>query len=135
MGDYNINILAVILVAVSNMAIGFVWYSMKGFGKAWMKENKFTMEDISGGPDLGYLFVTLTSLVMGIVMSIFVQKTGTTEIIDGAFLGLLAWVGFTAPAFIANYTFSKKSFKLFLIDSLYYLVTMIMAGIIVVGLD
>lgn len=123
-------ILGIIGVGVLSMVVGFVWYSMQLFGKPWMKEVGLSMEDIGQGPGMGYLVTTVMSLVMAIVMNVFVVYTNTTTVVNGALLGLLAWVGFVAYAFGTNYIFEKRSLKLFLIDSGYFLVVLVAAGAI-----
>ncbi len=123
----QINILAVVAVVILTMAIGFVWYSNILFAKPWMKLVGLKMEDVSS-PGIGYLLTTVGSIVMAIVMTIFIDYTGTATAVDGAFLGLLAWLGFTGPSFLANYTFGQKPLKLYLIDSTYFLVVFVLSG-------
>ena len=43
------NWLALIVAAVSALAVGFVWYNPKVFGTAWMKEVGMTEEDAQKG--------------------------------------------------------------------------------------
>lgn len=127
----SVDILSVVLVAVSSMAIGFVWYSNALFAKTWQKEVGLKDSDIKGGPGMGYLLTTVASLVMGTVMSIVANYAAVNSLVTGLKLGLLVWVGFTATAMAANYIFAKKSLKLFLIDSGYFLVSYLAAGAII----
>ncbi len=46
--DEQPNYLAVLVVALSTFMIGGLWYSPAVFGKAWMKENGFTEENMKG---------------------------------------------------------------------------------------
>jgi len=127
----SVDIISVVLVAVSSMVIGFVWYSNALFAKMWQKEVGLKDSDIKGGPGIGYLLTTLTSLVMGTVMSLMVGYAQVNTLMGGLKLGALIWVGFTGTAMAANYIFAKKSLKLFLIDSGYFLVSYLAAGAIV----
>ena len=43
----EINLIAVLLAAVAMMAVGFFWYSPKGFGKQWMQLSGITPDKIS----------------------------------------------------------------------------------------
>ena len=43
------NWLALIVAAISTLAVGFVWYNPKVFGTAWMKEVGMTEEDAQKG--------------------------------------------------------------------------------------
>jgi hypothetical protein len=126
----EINVLAVVLIAVASMVIGFVWYSPMLFANAWMKEIGLKMEDLKGGSGVGYLMTTIGSVIMAIVMGILVSYLNITRVIDGVFLGVLIWVGFVATSFMANYIFSHKSLRLFLIDCGYFFVSLATAGAI-----
>lgn len=126
----NINLIAVVLVAVASMGIGFVWYSTSLFGKPWMKEVGKNMEELKGA-GVGYFLTAMGSLIMGIIMHIVMNYTNTTKVIDGAFLGIILWLGFVATSFLTNYVFAGRSLKLFLIDIGYFLITFIAAGAII----
>ncbi len=127
----QINFVAAVLVAISSMVIGFIWYSKILFANMWMKETGINMEEMNKGPGIGYLFTALTALVMGVVFSFLVHYTGTLTAADGLFLGALMWAGFIAPAFVANYMFAGKSFRLLAIDAGYFLFSSMVAGVIV----
>ena len=50
------NWIAVLAAGISAFVLGGVWYSPALFGKAWMKENNFTAEDIKSrnkGKEIG----------------------------------------------------------------------------------
>ncbi len=49
----SINWLAVLVAGVSAFVLGGVWYSPALFGKAWMKENKMTVEEVQKGNKAG----------------------------------------------------------------------------------
>lgn len=128
----SINFLVPIVVAVLSMVIGFVWYSMQVFGKIWMRETGLSMDEVSKGPGLGYLYTTIASFVMGLVMAVFVKYLGTSTVLDGLATGFFAWFGFVLPAFVANYVFSRKSWTLLAVDAGYYMFNMAAAGAIAV---
>ena len=45
----EINFLAILAAAVSALVVGFIWYSPKVFGNAWMKAADMTEEQVKGG--------------------------------------------------------------------------------------
>ena len=57
----------------------------------------------------------------------FIMPTGA---VHGAFFGFMAWLGFAAPTSYATALFSGKPKQLWLIDSMYYLVSFVLAGLI-----
>ena len=44
----NINFLALLLAAISTLAVGFIWYHPKVFGTIWMKESGVTEQTMKG---------------------------------------------------------------------------------------
>ncbi len=123
-----INVISVILSAVAAMVIGFLWYGPL-FAKAWMAEVKMTMDEMKGG-NMGYMVTTVAALVMGTVTSLLVHFLGVTDIVNGAFLGLLVAVGYVGTAFLTTYMFSHKSMRLYMIDAGYQILIITLAAII-----
>ena len=62
----SINWWAVLIAGISSFVVGGIWYSPGLFGKAWMKENNFTEEQIKNGGNKGKIFgaTLIFSLVM-----------------------------------------------------------------------
>jgi len=124
----SINYLAVLVAAIVNMAIGALWYSPVLFAKPWMK---LTAKKDMGSPGPGYALSTLGSLLIAFFLADFAVKTNTSGFGSGLVLGLLAWIGFVATTYAANYVFEGRPLKLYALNAGYYLVTfMIMGGIV-----
>ena len=129
MPSADINYLAVVVAALLSMVIGFVWYSLKVFGKPWMKETGLTMKDIGNGPGADkYVLVTVSSLVQAYVLAHFVDYTSATTWVEGAVTGFWLWAGFVATAYTATYVFTKKSVRLWTIDTGYFLALLLVQG-------
>lgn len=45
----SINWLAVLVAGISSFVVGGIWYSPGLFGKAWMKDNGLTEDDVKKG--------------------------------------------------------------------------------------
>ena len=126
----NVNFLAVLVSAVAYMVIGFLWYGPL-FAKPWMALVGFTEEQLRQGADPKmYALTFVGSLVASLVLAVFINATGMTTLAGGVQVGLLAGVGFVAPSFGANYIFLRKPLKLYLIDALYQMFTLLVAGAI-----
>lgn len=125
----QISILAVIIIGVLSMALGFVWYGPL-FGKPWMKEVGFTEEDIKNGPGVGYLFTFIAAMVMGAVTSLLVHLFNITALADGAAFGALVAIGYIGTSFATNYIFTDKSLRLYLIDFGYQGLFVVLASIV-----
>jgi hypothetical protein len=124
----EINYVAVLVAGLLSMVIGFGWYSLKVFGKSWMKETGLKMKDIQNWPGKGYAVVAATSLLQAYVLAHFVDFTNATTWFEGAQTSSWIWIGFVATAYTATYVFSMKSPKLWMIDAGYFLVVLMAQG-------
>ena len=129
MNFLNVNFLAVFVGAIIEMLLGFLWYGPL-FAKPWMALQGWTQERMQGSnPNpVIYLVPFLGALVTAYVLALVIQAAQMGTLAGGAGLGLLVGIGFVAPAFASNYTFSSRPFKLFMIDAGYYLVAPVLIG-------
>ena len=123
----NINWLSVIVATVAAFIIGALWYSSVLFGKVWQKELGLSDEKIKNA-NMPVIFGTsfVLEFIAAFVLEMFIgsEANVTTGIIAGALVGI-AWV---ATAIGTNYLFARKSFRLFLIDSGYFVLLFIVMG-------
>jgi hypothetical protein len=125
-----VNWLAVIVAALSTFLIGFLWYSPAVFGNSWMKENGFTEESMKNANMMkifGLAFVL--SFVASINLAMFLGPGQDATM--GAFYGFLAGFGWVATFVGTHYLFERKSFKLFLINAGYSVVSLTVMGTII----
>jgi hypothetical protein len=130
MNGSSVNWLAILAAGLSAFVLGGVWYSPSLLGRAWMKENNFSLEQIrqANKPKVfGWAFVL--SLVMSVNLGMFL---GGRDITLG--LGLLygcltgVWI-FCGIAIVA--LFEQRSAKYIFINGGYMLVALtLMGGII-----
>ncbi len=132
MHSVDINYLAVLVCAVISMVTGSMWYGPL-FGKAWMKETGMTEESVKDfNPVKMYGIAFVAHFVIALVMGYVISLIGAEGVIGGIRVALTAWVGFVAATMLINGLFQGKSTKLFIIDSGYHLVNMLIFGIILV---
>lgn len=131
-----INWLAILACGVAAMAIGFVWYGPL-FGKEWMKLVGMTQKKIDEAKqDMTTTYTTsfAVSLLMAYALAHFIWFTapGAVDLAIGVKTALWAWAGFVVTVGINNSLFAsvKKPSKLFMIESGYYLTTLLVMGII-----
>jgi len=134
MPSVTINYLAVLVAAISNMVLGFVWYGPL-FGKEWMKMMHFTdkkMDEMKATGNMNQLYgiAMVGALVMAYVMAHFVDYVGATSVVGGMQTGFWAWLGFVAPVMLGGVLWEGRSWKLFTLQSGYYLVTLMIMGAI-----
>jgi len=125
MGLYGINLLAVFLAALASMIIGAFWYSQMAFGKSWMKLSGFSEKDMKKSKQKGmaksYFIAFVGSLLMAYVLAIFVANLSLQEAMQ---TGFWIWLGFIAVASLGTVLWECKSWGLYLINTVYYLVSM-----------
>ena len=126
----QINYLAVVVAAIISFVIGGVWYSPIMFAKAWMKENGFEEEDLKNA-NMGKIFGSsfILALIISFNLAAFIGPQG--DLTFGLFAGFAAGFGWVAMSIGTMYLFERRSFKLFLINAGYQIVTYtIMGGIL-----
>lgn len=132
-----VNYVAVLACGVASMVLGFLWYSPLLFGKPWMALMGLTakkMEESKKDMPKTYGTMFVTALIMAYVLSGFVGLSQATTVTAGLQVGFWAWLGFVATVMLSNVLFGGKPVKLYLIDTTYQLVNLLIMGAILVSL-
>ena len=132
-----VNYIAVLVAAVVNIVLGFLWYGPL-FGKPWMAMMGFTKESMDQAKKKGmaknYALMALGSLVMSYVLAhsfVFASTyTATTGVVGGLMVGFWSWLGFIAPVTMGTVLWEGKSWKLWILNSGYYFVGLLIMGVI-----
>jgi hypothetical protein len=132
---YTINFWPILISAIASFGIGALWYSPILFGKEWMELMKLNSSDIDGmsaksmtGSYAIHLIANIISFgVLAFIIAISSAKSGS----DGAFIGLIAWLGFVAPIAVSNLLWRRDPLKLVLIDTLQILIGLVVSGAII----
>lgn len=136
----SINYLAVVVVAIINMVLGWLWYGPL-FGQMWTKMMGFSKEHIDAARAKGmggsYAIMAIGSLLMSWVLATFIGSAEAHYEIwtasYGVHIALYLWLGLIVPATISSVAFEGKSWKLWFLNVGYYLVALcIMGGILAV---
>lgn len=105
----HVDFLSVLIAAVVNLLIGFVWYSKYLFGKT----PDPAMPIAKGAYGWNALLVLVTAYILGF----FEAHLGVTTVTDGMFVGLLAWFGFVVTTQLSAVIWGKMPLKRFFIHS------------------
>src|SRR4051812_1910236 len=135
---HAVNWLAIIVSAIVIFMLGGLWYSPIGFAKRWIALQGRTEEEMraqaaAANMPLLYLSAFITSLLIAFVMGLLMMHFSAVMPINaahGAIFGFVCWLGFAASTSYATAVFSGKPKQLWLIDSMYNLVSFVAAGII-----
>lgn len=128
MNPEYINIPAIFTAAILPFLLGGLWYSPILFGKAWMKENSFTNEDLEKGSQakifgLSFLFF----LVMSGNLAAFLA-TPETDLQFGILAGFLAGFGWVGLSIAVIALFERRSWKYMLINGGYMVIAFVLMG-------
>jgi hypothetical protein len=127
----TLNWLAIIVAALSNFLIGGLWYSPLLFAKLWMKENKFSDEDMKDPKMLKVFGLTFVySFIMSFNLAMFLNDAKTT-VSWGAIAGFLAGFGWVAMSIFIIGLFERKSYRYMLIHGGYVTVSFVVMGLII----
>lgn len=135
-----INYLAVLAAAVASIILGSLWYGPV-FGKQWITLSGMSPEAVAAGKAKGmkgmwksYLLAFVGSLIMAYVLahalvfaSAYLQASGASA---GLMAGAWNWLGFIVPVMLGKVLWEGKPWKLFVLDSAYYLVSLCSMGVI-----
>jgi hypothetical protein len=137
--EIPINYLAVLVAAIFNMVLGFLWYGPL-FGKRWsalMGWGEMTAEKIAEKQKAArpaYAISFLGALVMAYVLAHSLVFASTYLNASGIGAGLQAgfwnWLGFIAPATVGTVLWDGKPWMLWFINAGYYLVALLVMGVI-----
>lgn len=135
-----INWWAVLVAGISSFVVGGIWYSPGLFGKAWMKDNNFTEEEIKKGGNKGKIFgfTLVFSLLMAVNLAMFLstqadcppQCAAPADLTWGAIAGFLAGI-WTFCAIAIHSLFELKPWRLILINGFYSVIALILMGAII----
>ena len=140
------NFLPIIVAAFIPILVGFIYYNPKVLGSAWMRELGKTEAELQEGSNmplimgasllLSFFLSFGTNVVVELIHrnvdaagEILTQSTHTLG--HGMFHGLILAVLFVIPALVIDGLFERKSWKLLLINSGYWILTiMLMSGLL-----
>lgn len=136
----TINWLAVLVAGLSSFVVGGIWYSPGLFGRAWMKDNQLTEEDVKKGSKAKVFGWTLIfSLLMAANLGMFLAPSPEgcagecAPVVDmswGATAGFLAGI-WTFCAIAIHSLFEQKPWRVILINGFYSLVSLTLMGAII----
>ncbi len=132
MPQVDINYWAVLVAAIVNFLLGAVWYSLL-FGKQWLaiiNKSEAELEEMKKGAPRAYVLSIIAALVMSFVLAHMVDYAQATNVVDGVLSGFWLWLGFVATTNLAAVLFEARPVGLYLINTGYYLVSLLIMGAI-----
>jgi hypothetical protein len=132
--DYPfINVWAVLVSAVAFWALGALWYSPVLFGKRWQEEVGLSEEELKKANMalvFGGSFVLMLFMVWALNFVINSHKTEDVSLMSGLWYGVFTGIFFSMMTMGINYLYQRRSFVLWLIDGIYVVLGLGIAGMI-----
>ena len=125
----TVNLLAVLVAAVSSFVLGGLWYSKALFGAAWAREAGQTGKAGEGHPARVFGVSLAFALVAALAYAIVVPAPASPG--QAAVLGLLVGAGVVAASFGINYQFANRSTRLWMIDGGYHTLQFLIYGLVI----
>jgi hypothetical protein len=131
-----INIWAVLAAALAFWVLGALWYSPVLFAKRWQKEVGFKEEDISKTNMFmvfGLSFLLMLFMVWALNFVINSHKAEDVSLLSGLHYGVFTGFFFGMLTMGINYLYQRRSLILWLIDGIYMVLGLGIAGMILGG--
>jgi hypothetical protein len=126
MGD--VNLLAVLVAALSSFVLGGLWYSNALFGNAWRREAGDQRKPGEGHPARVFGLSFGFALVAALAYARLVPPAA--DPVAALVQGLGVGAGIVGASFGINYQFAGHSHRLLLIDGGYHAVQFVLYGLI-----
>ena len=130
--DFNgLNYLAIIVAWIISVVLGSFWYSPAGFGKVWSKLSGVDMMKTPKNESTRAIIVVIfSSLLQAFILALMLNSIDVSNIGEGVIASIVLWFGFNALTTIGNTLYQRQSWKFWWLNTSFFLVVMIINGII-----
>ncbi|MGA2169172.1 MAG: DUF1761 domain-containing protein [Terracidiphilus sp.] len=129
MHHLHFNHLAVLVAALIQWILGALWYSLL-FAKPWMALTGHTKGERPKGAVIAMITSFIGGLILAFVLAHVVMWAGATTWCWGALIGFICWLGFIAAPLLSETMYEQRPFKLFFINAGYWLVALMISGVV-----
>lgn len=110
--------------------LGALWYSPALFVKPWMTALGIKPDSEKSGMAFAMTASFIASYLLSFVLWHVITWAGATTWLSGLFIGFLCWLGFIAAPLFPQGIYERRPLKLFLINTSYWLVAMLITGVL-----
>ena len=126
---HSLNYLAILVSGLLLWFLGAIWYSPVVFAKPWMEILGIKKgESKQSGLILGMVASFIGHVVLSFILAHIIFWANATGFANGCVLGVLVWIGFIAAPNLPQGIYERRPFKLFAINSGYWLVGLFIVG-------
>lgn len=130
------NYVAMLVGAISVMALGFAWYHPKTMGTSWAAGAGLTEEDMNEANPVTMIGALLMAGVLAWALSRYAGHTedGMNQFVHGAYHGFMPAIMYVAPVLVSKGLFEKKPMGWILGGVVYWVLAITVVGALVYGL-
>jgi hypothetical protein len=128
MSFLQFNHLHILTSALMQWLLGALWYSPVLFGKPWKAMVDVPPERKKTRMVLGMIASFIGSVIVSFLLMHVLWWAGVDGLKRGVFVGFILWAGFIFAPLSAQYIYEGRSFKLFAINTGYWLVALLMSS-------
>lgn len=135
----HLNFWPILIAAVVYFILGAFWYSPQVFGNLCTTSCS-TKHDVEEHEEkkkcclIAYIGEFIIALIIAYVLALFMKVTQTNRFFEGITLAFWAWLGFIATTHFSAILWCRRSFKHYLVNTLFMLIGFILMGVILVAL-
>lgn len=125
----KVDLIAVLVAALIYYCLGILWYSQIFFKNFWSKLFGLQYKQVNkNGLHRHYLIVLISGYVLGYILAYVLAFTAVTTAWGGIMTGFWIWLGFIATTTLQSILRGNKPFKLYILNNIYYLLSLISMG-------
>ncbi len=124
------NHVAIVLLVIAHLALGFLWYSPLLFLEPWAAGFRLNIAAMAAPNPLAFVFVVLGALVSSYVLSWLVLRLDITSLSGALALALVIWAGPVFAALAPHYLFGQVGLPALVIDLANVLVALMISTVV-----
>jgi Protein of unknown function (DUF1761) len=133
MSKFRLNWVAILVAAIVSFLFEALWFNM--FMKQWLAGIGRTEEWLHSAagynPPVQFGTAILCSIIVAAVLTICIQASGEQTALRGVIVAAFLWFGFIATSWAKEYIFEVRTLQIYVINTVYALIDMIIIGAIV----
>jgi len=133
--ELQLNWLAIITAVIASMVLAKSWYTEAAFGRPWRKLTGITPADSKLSGNKPIIITLLANIVTVIVLAALIHVSSAffkdTYLWHATWVGLLAWLAFSATTLLTHNAFERKPYALTLINNGYQLAFFLITALII----
>jgi hypothetical protein len=142
MEEIHINFTAIAITVVATFFFGFIWYTVL-FGKIWAAEMGFdtSVKPPASAMIKGMVFMVIGNFFLAFVLAHNIAAWGfvpathdMSKMANVMNSSVFTWLGFYLPIDLSRVAWERHSWKLFFINTIYHLLMLTIASVILINM-